>query len=99
MQLRIVSPAYAEARYPESVRVKDIPLRMGELLVEFKVLKDSTLVWMIGLSQAGATVRAFYKVDRPRDWLEHRILTIRDAFNSGHPEQFDPRTSEEIFGA
>lgn len=40
---------------------------------------------------------AFYKVDRPRQWFEKRIVSLREAFNTGHPEEFDPRICEELF--
>ena len=98
-QLRATSPAYAEVRYPEHISVSQIPLRSGELLVELKMLKDSTLVWLIQGEEKGASVAAFYKVNRPKTWFADRILRIRDAFNAGHPEQFDPAVTDELFVA
>jgi len=98
-QLRKASPAYAGARYPQPVSVAELPMREGELLVEFKVLQNSVLVWMIGDSANGGHLVAFYKVDRPRGWFEKQVLSLRDAFNSGHPENFDPHVSEALFNA
>ena len=96
-QLRDISPAYAEARYPEPVALAQMPIHSDELLIEFKMLQDSLLVWMIGGSATGGHLVAFYKVDHPRQWFEERILSLRDGFNTDHPEQFDPRVSEELF--
>ena len=98
-QLRVTSPAYAEVRYPEHISVSQIPLHSGELLVELKMLKDSTLVWLIQGEEKGSSVAAFYKVNRPRTWFADRILRIRDAFNAGHPEQFDPAATDELLAA
>jgi CHAT domain-containing protein len=96
-RLRQASPAYAEARYPQAVTLAQIPVHADELLIEFKMLKDSVLVWMVGSSAEQAHLIAFYKVDRSREWFEKRILSLRDAFNTGHPEEFDPKICEELF--
>ena len=96
-QLRQASPAYAEARYPQAVTLARIPVHADELLIEFKMLQDSVLVWMIGGSGEKAHLIAFYKVDRSRKWFDERILSLRDAFNTGHPEKFDPKICEELF--
>jgi tetratricopeptide (TPR) repeat protein len=96
-QLRLVSPAYAEARYPRPSTLERMPIHSGELLVEFKMLHDSVLVWMIGGSERDAHLVAFYKVDRPRQWFEEHIIALRDAFNAGHPEEFEPKICEELF--
>jgi CHAT domain-containing protein len=98
-QLRRVSPGYAEVRYPQPVALSQVPVRSDELLVEFKMLPDSVLVWMVRGSAEGTRLIAFYKVDRPRQWFEKRILSLRDAFNAGHPEQFDPKICEELFNS
>jgi len=97
--LRAASPAYAEARYPQHVALDQLPAHQGELLIEFKMLQDSVLVWMVGGSAGGGHLLDFYKVDLPRQWFEKRIFSLRDAFNTGHPERFSPRISEELFGA
>jgi len=98
-QLRVVSPAYAEIRYPEHISVSQIPLRSGELLVELKMLKDSTLVWLIQGDEKGTSIAAFYRVNQPKTWFADRILKIRDAFNAGHPEQFDSTVTDELLAA
>ncbi|HWZ44766.1 MAG TPA: CHAT domain-containing protein [Candidatus Saccharimonadales bacterium] len=103
-ELRQASPAYAEARYPRAVAIADLPLLTGETLVEFKMLEDSLLVWIViggsgGGPGGGPQLAAFYKVDHPRQWFEERILGLRSAFNRGFPDQFDPVVSEELFNA
>jgi hypothetical protein len=90
--------AYRErGRYSQPVILGDVPLRPEEMLVEFKMLKHSVVVWMVGGSAAGAHLVAFYKVDRPRQWFEKRIFSLRNAFNTGHPERFEAQTCEELF--
>jgi len=98
-QLRRASPAYAEALYPQRMNIEHIPLHPGELLVQFKVLPQSTLVWLLAGTKGDTTLTAFYKVDRSRQWFADRIVRIRDAFNGGHPEQFDSRITDELLGA
>lgn len=98
-ELRRTSPAYAEVRYPRRMSIEQIPLHGGELLVQFKVLPQSTLVWLLTGAKEGTALVAFYKVDRSRQWLADRVFRIRDAFNGGHPEQFDPKVTDELMGA
>jgi CHAT domain-containing protein len=95
-ELRRANPAYAEVRYPQPMNMQKIPLHPGELLVELKVLKQGTLVWLFTGTANGTVLSAFYHVDRPRQWLADRVFTIRDAFNGGHPEQFDSRITDEL---
>jgi tetratricopeptide (TPR) repeat protein len=95
-QLRQTSPAYAEVRYPQRMNIQQIPLHPGELLVQFKVLPESTLVWLLSGTKEGTTLIAFYQVNRPRQWFVDRVSRIRDAFNGGHPEQFDSRITDEL---
>jgi CHAT domain-containing protein/tetratricopeptide (TPR) repeat protein len=96
-ELREASPAYAEVRYPQPMALDRIPVHPGELLVEFKMLQDSVVVWMVGGSVGGGHLLVFYKVNHPRQWFEERIFPLRDAFNTGHPERFDPQISEQLF--
>jgi len=98
-ELRQASPAYAEIRYPQPVVLAQLPVRSEELLVEFKMLREAVLVWMVSGSPQGGKLIAFYKVDHTRQWFQDRIFSFRDAFNSGHPEQFDPTVSEELFNS
>jgi CHAT domain-containing protein/tetratricopeptide (TPR) repeat protein len=98
-QLRRTSPAYAEVRYPQRMNIQQIPLYPGELLVQVKMLTQATLVWLFSGTGKGTALTAFYKVDRPRQWFADRVFGIRDAFNGGHPEQFNPRITDELLGA
>jgi CHAT domain-containing protein len=98
-QLRRASPAYAEVRYPQRMNIQQIPLHPRELLVQFKMLNEGTLVWLLSGTEKGTALSAFYKVDRPRQWFADRVFRIRDAFNGGHPEQFDSRITDELLGA
>lgn len=96
-EIRQASPAYAGIRYPQPVAIKDLPLHLDELLVEFKFLPDSLVVWMVRGTQNGPELSAFYKVAHPKDWFAERITSIRNAFNRGQPDLFDPHASEELF--
>jgi CHAT domain-containing protein len=98
-QLRRDSPAYAEVVYPTHVRLANIPLRSGELVVEFKMVVDGVLVWLITPTEQGNTVAAFYKSKHPKSWFFGRVSQIRDAFNTSHPERFNAVVSEELFNA
>jgi CHAT domain-containing protein len=91
--------AYAEIRYPQHVNIGQIPLRSGELLVQFKMLDEKTLVWLLTGTPHGTTLASFYEVRKPKQWFAERVFRIRDAFNSGHPEQFDSGTTDELFSA
>jgi CHAT domain-containing protein len=92
-------PAYSEARYPNPISIASLPLRDGETFVEFKMLQDGLLVWIVEGTANAPRLLAFYRVDHPRAWFEDRILAIRSAFNLGHPDGFDAKGSEELFQA
>lgn len=98
-QVRQTSPAYAEVRYPQRMNIQQIPLHPGEVLVQLKMLTQGTLVWLFSGTEKGTSLIAFYKVDQPRQWFADRVFRIRDAFNGGHPEQFDSRITDELLGA
>lgn len=97
--LRKISPAYAEARFPALVNLTSLPLHTGEIFVEFKMLDDALLVWMIEGAETGPQLIDFYKVERPRSWFEERIMSLRSAFNRAEPDLFDPKISEDLFNA
>ena len=96
-ELRQVNSAYAEARYPQPVAISDLPLLPGETFIEFKMLEDALLVWIVSGSRDLPHLVAFYKVNHPRQWFEERILEIRKAFNRGQPDEFDPQIAEQLF--
>lgn len=96
-EIRRANPAYAAVRYPQPSAIKDLPLHPDELLVEFKFLPDSLVVWMVRGTPNGHELVAFYKVAHPKNWFAERITSIRDAFNRGQPDLFDPHASEELF--
>ena len=98
-EIRQASPAYAAVRYPQPVALKDLPLHPDELLVEFKLLPDSLAVWMVKGGANRPELIAFYRVDHPKTWFEERVTAIRNAFNRGQPDLFDPQTAEELFNA
>jgi CHAT domain-containing protein len=92
-------PDYAALKYPQAMTLADIPLRAGETLVEFKMTDTATFVWIIRSDAAnGNSLISFYKVPEQRAWFESHISKLRDAFNSGQPEGYDPAVSEELFG-
>jgi CHAT domain-containing protein/tetratricopeptide (TPR) repeat protein len=97
--LRQSNPVYADARYPRRMTIADLPLRPGELLVEFKMFDPSLFVWIIQGSDTGPRVLSFYKVSLAKSWFGARISDIRSAMNRGELEDFDPRESEELFSA
>lgn len=98
-ELRRTNPAYAEVRYPQRMSIQQIPLHPGELLLQFKVMDRATLVWLLSWSEKGTAVKEFYKVNRSRQWFSEQVFRIRDAFNGGHPEQFDSTDTDELFAA
>jgi CHAT domain-containing protein/tetratricopeptide (TPR) repeat protein len=98
-KLRQSSSAYAEIRYPRPVAIADLPLRPGEILIEFKMFDPALFVWILEGSPSGTHLAAFYKVAHTRQWFEERILNIRGAFNRGDPGGFNPKLSEELFEA
>jgi CHAT domain-containing protein/tetratricopeptide (TPR) repeat protein len=91
-------PDYAALEYPQPLTLASIPLRNGEMLAEFKMTDTATFVWIIRCDETrGNTLVSFYKVPEPRTWFLNEVSKIRDAFNSGEPEGYDPEVSEELF--
>lgn len=98
-KLRHSSPAYAEIRYPRPVVIADLRLRPGEVLIEFKMFDPAAFVWILQGSESGTQLTAFYKVAHSRQWFEDRVLDIRRTFSRGDQREFNPKLSEELFGA
>lgn len=99
IKLRHSYPAYADARYPRRMTIANLPLRPGEVLVEFKMFNPALFVWIVKGTETGPQVVSFYKVHQTRDWFKERIVDIRDAMNRGDVDGFDPKISEELFSA
>ena len=99
IQLRRSYPIYADARYPRRMIIANLALRPGEVLVEFKMFDPALFVWIVKGTETGPQVLSFYKVHQTRDWFKERIVDIRDAMNRGDLDGFDPKVSEELFGA
>jgi CHAT domain-containing protein len=99
IQLHRSYPAYADARYPRRMTIANLPLRPGEVLVEFKMFSPALFVWIVKGTEVGPQVLSFYKVHQTRDWFKERIVDIRDAMNRGDLDGFDPKLSEELFSA
>jgi CHAT domain-containing protein/lipopolysaccharide biosynthesis regulator YciM len=97
LQLHGNYPTYADARYPSRMTISDLPLRPGEVLVEFKMFDPALFVWIVQGSDAGPKVLSFYKVHQSKDWFKERIGDIRSAMNKGDLGGFDPKVSEELF--
>jgi CHAT domain-containing protein len=79
--------------------ISDLPLRPGEVLVEFKMFNPATFVWIIKGTESGPEVLSFYKVHQSKNWFNERIVDIRDEMNRGDLDGFDPKVSEELFNA
>jgi CHAT domain-containing protein len=91
-------PEYAALKYPEPTSLGAIPLHPGETLVEFKMTDAATFVWIIRSDETkGNTLVSFYRVPEQRGWFHTQISKLRDAFNSGQPEAYDPEVSEDLF--
>ena len=99
LQLRRNYPVYADARYPRRMTIADLPLRPGEMLVEFKMFDPALFVWIVEGTETGPQVLSFYKVHQTRDWFMERIADIRGAMNRSDLDGFDPKVSEELFNA
>ena len=67
--------------------------------MQLKVLDRETFVWLLTGTAHGTTLTAFYEVPRSKQWFAERVFKIRDAFNSGHPEQFDSGITDELCDA
>lgn len=98
--LRISHPQYATIAYPEEVTLDSIPLQRAETFIEFKVMEESALVWVIRKSPGNKNeLLHFYEVLKPRKWFEEKVLRLRDALNSPQPrpELIDWHNSEDLF--
>lgn len=98
--LRTTHPQYAAVAYPQPVTLDRLPVRMGETIVECKVMDDATLVWIIGNPKGkGSELLYFYEAKEPRQWFAERVSILRTALNSANPEAVDWRDAEDIFHA
>ena len=98
--LRTTHPQYAAVAYPQPVTLDRLPVRTNETIVEFKVMDDATLVWIIGNPKGtGSELLDFYEAKEPRQWFAERVAKLRTALNSANPEAVDWRNAEDVFHA
>jgi CHAT domain-containing protein len=96
--LRTTHPQYAAVAYPQPVTLDHLPVRTNETIVEFKVMDDQTLVWIIGNPKGtGSELLDFYQANEPRQWFRERVSKLRTALNSANPEAVDWRNAEDLF--
>lgn len=99
-QLRTASPQYAAVAYPGPVDLDNLPLHDEETLVEFKMTKNATFVWIVRKErQQKNKLVAFYTVNRSRDWFQQRIIPLRNALNQAQLGNMDWSPAEELFHA
>ena len=79
--------------------IGQIPLRTGEVLVQFKMLDQKTLVWLLAGGEHDTTLTAFYEVDKTKKWFTERVFKIRDAFNAGRPDMLNASKTDELCDA
>lgn len=98
--LRRSDPKYAWLAYPDPVTISLLPLQSSELVVEFRVTENATLVWMIeGVADGSPHLVSFYKVPYGHKWITQRVDGIRDAFTRANPDGYKSLYSEELFRA
>ena len=96
--LRTTHPQYAAVAYPQPVTLDRLPVHTNETIVEFKVMDDATLVWIIGNPKGtGSELLDFHEAKEPRQWFAERVAKLRTALNSVNPEAVDWRNAEEVF--
>jgi len=99
-ELRKTAPQYAAVAYPETIQMTALPLKKGEILIEFKMTNDATFVWIVA-NRDGVTneLVSLYRVPNTRAWFVDRVSLLRKPLNSGHPEAINWKISEELFHA
>jgi len=97
-QLRRTHEPYAALRYPEPVIPSEIPLRSGETLLTFTVMKEQVVTWLL---QAGRPLHV-YRSPLSTDQLRKAIGTLRAsliAAPAGRPPEFARGASELLYQA
>ena len=67
--------------------------------MQFKVLDQKSLVWLVTGTEHGNTLTAFYEVHESKKWFTDRVFRIRDAFNRGRPDMLDGSITDELCSA
>jgi CHAT domain-containing protein len=92
-EIRRLHPDYAAIRYPEPARIKDIPLRAGEVLLAYKVNAAATYLWVI---RKGQEVR-FISIPVGREDLAQRVLEFQAPLaDPARRHEFDPKKGESL---
>jgi CHAT domain-containing protein/Tfp pilus assembly protein PilF len=78
-RLRKEYPQYASIRYPQPVKLSQLALKEGEVLIEYEVTEPYTIGLVI---RKGKVVKAF-KVDKSRKELEAMVARFRTPFQDG----------------
>ena len=78
-RLRKEYPQYASIKYPQPVRLSQLALKKGEVIIEYEVTDPYTIGLII---RDGNVIKAF-KVDKTRTELERMIMKYRAPFQEG----------------
>lgn len=73
--------AYATLKYPDPVRVDQIPLAANEALLEYAVLDRETLLWVV---ERGRKAR-LYRLPLPAKQVTERVRDLRQLLTSSGP--------------
>jgi CHAT domain-containing protein/Tfp pilus assembly protein PilF len=93
-ELKINYPDYAAIRYPEPVRIHDIPLQDNEVLLEFKVNSNDTYLWVLRKEK----LVSFIKIDIGKEKLSKKIWGFREPLEDIEKiNDFDPKKGEQLF--
>lgn len=98
-QLRRDHPEYAAIRYPQPIRVKELKLYPGEILVEYEVTDKETLAWVI----RGTEVLKAVSIPVTREELTEKVKAFRRGFEVGETRvhhdlsRFDPSLGKSLY--
>ncbi len=90
VKLRKDYPDYASIRYPEPVTAANIPLRINEVLLAYKVNPGKTYLWIIEKGKKTSAI----EIAVSREELIRRVMEFRGFLEN--PGSFDPEKGQAI---
>lgn len=91
--LRKDFPRYAAINYPSPIHAEDIPLKEGEVLIEFGISSDSVAVFVV---RKGG-VHRIHKINVSSEELSEKVKEFIGPLNTGRDTDFSTGLAKELY--
>lgn len=101
-------PQYAALKYPQPIRLEDVPLAPNEILLEYQITEKATYLFVVGYgkldknspqnSQKKLELLKLVEIPISREELKRKVKDFRRPFeDTRHINEFDPLKAKELY--